>query len=128
MALRQYIFPGRNRGSIYAGTHGRGFFECQEFKTSIADMKSSRGAQIITAYPNPATEQTNLKFNTKMIEDITVTIYDVTGKSVFTKVYSALSPGEQNLVVETGGIQAGSYIVTAKGANTNAVLRLVVRH
>ncbi len=128
MALRQYIFPGRNRGSIYAGTHGRGFFECQEFKTSIADMKSSRGAQIITAYPNPATEQTNLKFNTKMIEDITVTIYDVTGKSVFTKVYSALSPGEQNLVVETGGIQAGSYIVTAKGTNTNAVLRLVVRH
>lgn len=128
LALRQYIFPGRFRGSIYAGTHGRGFFECQQFKTSIADMKTPKGAQIITAYPNPASEQTNLKFNTKTIEDITVTVYDITGKTVFTKVFSALSPGEQHLTIETGGIQAGSYIVTAKGTNTNAVLRLVVRH
>jgi hypothetical protein len=128
MALRQYIYPGRFRGSIYAGTHGRGFFECQQFKTSIADMRSSKGAQIITAYPNPANEQANLKFNTKSIEDVTVTVYDVTGKTVFTKVFSSLSAGEQNLVIETGGIQAGSYIVTAKGTNTNAVLRLVVRH
>jgi hypothetical protein len=128
MALRQYIFPGRNRGSIYAGTHGRGFFECQQFKTSIADMRTPKGAQIISAYPNPANEQTNLKFNTKTIEDVTVTVYDITGKTVFTKVYSALSAGEQHLTIETGGIQAGSYIVTAKGTNTNAVLRLVVRH
>lgn len=128
LALRQYIFPGRNSGSIYAGTHGRGFYECQQYKTSINAVKTSNGAQILSSYPNPANESTNLKFNTKIAEDITVTIYDMTGKAIFTKVYSALSPGEQNVNIETAAIQTGSYIVTAKGTQTNAVLKLVVRH
>lgn len=128
LAIRQYIFPGRNRGSIYAGTHGRGFFECQQYKTSIAGVRTSNGAQVINAYPNPANENVNLKFNVKKLEDITVSIYDVTGKAVFTKTISMVSPGEQNLPIETAGIQTGSYIVTVKGQTTNAVLKLVIRH
>ncbi|MCC6818727.1 MAG: T9SS type A sorting domain-containing protein [Bacteroidia bacterium] len=127
MALRQYIFPNRSRGQIYAGTHGRGFFECKQFTTSIYAPKSSK-SQAITAYPNPADNTVNLNFNVKHREDITITIYDLTGKVVFTKLYRDVEIGDLSINIETDAIMAGTYIVNAKGATTNAMLKLVVRH
>lgn len=128
MALRQYVFPGRSRGQIYAGTHGRGFYACQEFKTSVKSVKSVNGAQVINAYPNPANNSVSLKFNVKQTEDITVNIYDLTGKIIFTKVYKDVPSGEQIIDLETQNIAAGTYVLSAKGATTNAMVRLIVRH
>lgn len=128
MALRQYIFPGRSRGQIYAGTHGRGFYECQEFRTSIKSVNKVNGAQVINAYPNPTNNAVSLKFNVKQTEDVTIQIYDLTGKVIFTKVYRNLASGQQIIDLETQDIAAGTYVLTAKGTTTNAMVKLIVRH
>lgn len=127
MALRQYVFPNRSRGQIYAGTHGRGFFESVDFKTSIYAPRSA-SKQVITAYPNPADHNVNLSFNVKQTEDITITVFDLTGKVVLTKVLKAVEAGKQNVEINTDELVAGTYVVTAKGATTNAMLKLLVRH
>lgn len=128
MALRQYIFPGRSKGQIYAGTHGRGFFMSMDEFSSIKSVKSVNGAAIINAYPNPSNTEVTLKFDVKQSEDVTINIYDLTGKVIFTKVYSGLTQGTQNITLETLAIQSGTYILTAKGVTTNAMVRLIVRH
>ena len=42
------------------------------------------------------------------LEKITVEIYDIAGRMMFTKLIS-LSAGEQNIQVDMSGLQKGSY-------------------
>lgn len=130
LALRQYTFPGREgrSGSIYAGTHGRGFYECQEYRTGI-DMVKTNGtkASTLVAYPNPTSNGTTLKLNLKQNEAVTIRIYDLSGKVVFTKVFTDLQAGQQEIALETSSLSAGTYIVSAKGSSVNGVVKLIVR-
>jgi hypothetical protein len=129
-ALRQYIFPARSRGAIYAGTHGRGFFECLEYKTNINTLQSDlNGGKNFKLYPNPAAEQTNLTYNNiSGIESATFTVFDLTGKVVLIKS-SILVSGNNNILLETGHLKAGVYIVTGttKTGNGIGTVKLVIR-
>jgi len=130
LAIRQYNFPGRSRGSIYAGTHGRGFYECQQYKTSLNPvMAGNRDFLSLMAYPNPASEYTNIKINLEDVQDVTVRIMDLSGKIISTKVVSYLVKGENIIKLETAGIVTGTYVVTAtKGTATIGTVKLVIRH
>src|SRR5690606_32255982 len=93
LALRQYIFPGRSRGAIYAGTHGRGFFECQQYFTSIKDIRTKSKAEQIKAYPNPADNQCRIEFNLPSTQKVSVKLYDLSGKMLLNNEYSELNAG-----------------------------------
>jgi hypothetical protein len=130
LAIRQYNFPNRNRGSIYAGTHGRGIYECQQYKTSINDIFSGKGnTMTLAAYPNPANDVANVKVNMLDDGDLTLKIMDLSGKTVGAKVVRSLAKGDHTIPLETLNIQAGVYIVTANRGNTRiGTVKLVIRH
>jgi photosystem II stability/assembly factor-like uncharacterized protein len=130
LALRQYVFPNRSSGSIYAGTHGRGFYECQQYFTNINSVQNTKNSNMMKLYPNPANDEVNVSVNTNSIEDITLTIMDFTGRTVLVKVAASLNPGTNVIALETKGLQVGTYIVSGTGKNgfNYGVLKLVVRH
>jgi hypothetical protein len=81
LSIRQYTFPGRNRGSIYAGTHGRGFFECQQYFTNVNDVQNTKSSNALKLYPNPSDDVVNVSIDIKgNVEDVTVKVLDFTGK------------------------------------------------
>ena len=134
LAIRQYNFPNRNRGSIYAGTHGRGFYECQQYRTSVnTAFTKKKNEQSIEAFPNPANELSNLKLSMLEEGDLTIRIMDLAGKTVSIKDIKALIKGDHVIPVETARLQTGIYILTAdtktnRGNTRVGTLKLVVRH
>ncbi len=128
LAIRQYLFPSRNRGSIYAGTHGRGFFECQQFKTNINSVQNQSKTNMMVVYPNPAVDNFDLRFNALEAEKVTINVYDFTGRIVMTKVVVAVS-GKNDIHVSAEGLKAGTYIVSASGnkGNIYGTVKLVIR-
>lgn len=130
LAIRQYVFPNRNSGSIYAGTHGRGFYECQQYYTNINAVQNAKNSNMMKLYPNPANDVVNVSVNTSALEDITFTIMDFTGKTVMVKVAASLNPGSNVISLDTKGLQVGTYIITGTGKSgfNYGVLKLVVRH
>lgn len=129
LAIRQYVFPARNSGSIYAGTHGRGFFECQQFKTNINAVQNSKNSFTLGGYPNPADNYVNIIYNSPIVEDVTLSVVDFTGRTVLVKIVAVMS-GKNELVIETAGIKSGIYIVTGTTSTGKPIgtLKLVIRH
>ena len=129
LAIRQYVFPARNSGSIYAGTHGRGFFECQQFKTNINAVQNLKNSITLGGYPNPADNYVNIIYNSPIVENVTLSVIDFTGKTVLVRVMAVMS-GKNEMVIETAGIKSGVYIVTGTTSTGKPIgtLKLVIRH
>lgn len=130
LAIRQYYFPNRNSGSIYAGTHGRGFFECQQYKTNINAIQNDKNGSIMKVFPNPASENAFLSFDNKTgIENATIRVVDFTGKTVMEKVIAVVQ-GKNEVALELNGIKPGVYIITGtvKGGVSLGTVKLVLRH
>lgn len=130
LGIRQYYFPGRNQGSIYAGTHGRGFFECQQYKTNINAIQNTKNGTTMKVYPNPAAENANISFDNKSgVESATIRVVDFTGKTVMEKVISVIQ-GKNEVALELNGVKSGVYIVTGtlKGGTNLGTVKLIIRH
>jgi hypothetical protein len=63
-----------------------------------------------TIYPNPVHGILNVKVMAKTSEKTTIEIYDIAGRKMITKQVS-LSSGDQNISVDMGKLQNGSYIL-----------------
>jgi len=131
LSLRQFYFPFKSQGSIYAGTHGRGFFECQQYKTNLNPLTINKSFIQLEAYPNPSTEIINIKFKSDVSEIVIVNLTDLNGKIIYTSKVTAVA-GENITVIETANIKTGIYIVTInptkQGSPSRGTVKLVIRH
>jgi len=61
-------------------------------------------------YPNPATDNTNIKFSLANTSDVTITIMDMAGHTVNTINESNMAAGMQIVPVSTTNMPAGDYL------------------
>ncbi|MCX6257087.1 MAG: T9SS type A sorting domain-containing protein [Bacteroidia bacterium] len=120
--LRQQTFPNNwlhniynTHGVIYAGTHGRGIFRCEDFKgpldvPEIPEATVSKSSIIV--YPNPAVDLANVSFRLIKQSDVTINVFDLQGKLVKTEIYGSMSSGTHKLSVNVNGLSKGSYIMS----------------
>ncbi|MDP2175609.1 MAG: T9SS type A sorting domain-containing protein [Bacteroidota bacterium] len=133
LSLRQFYFPYKNQGAIYAGTHGRGFFECKQYVTNLNPISlNKKSIPSISAYPNPAQENVVLKFDSPIQETLIIKVMDLNGKIIFTQSYEVIN-GSNQFELNTSNIKSGVYIVTTEptkpSTNSNkGILKLVIRH
>lgn len=69
----------------------------------------------ITAYPSPANEVLNVRFNLPTLMASSIELFDLTGKKIATQSFSGVS-GEVS--VNTSNIAAGTYILNVVSDNT----------
>jgi photosystem II stability/assembly factor-like uncharacterized protein len=133
LSLRQFYFPFKNQGAIYAGTHGRGFFECKQYVTNLNPITNTKKNTInLSAYPNPSNQTTLLKIQSPINETIVVKVSDLNGKVVSTIQYEVIS-GSNTIELNTSSIKAGVYVVTTESAkSTNQTskgsIKLIIAH
>jgi hypothetical protein len=65
----------------------------------------------IKAYPNPFISNFNLSVTTNKNEDVSVQIYNLAGKLVYSNKFNNLFKGENTLKIQPGVTAAGEYIV-----------------
>ena len=61
-------------------------------------------------YPNPAVNNTNIKFSLTNSLDVTVQIMDISGRTFNTIKQTGLAAGEHTIPVNTTGMPAGDYL------------------
>ena len=65
-------------------------------------------------YPNPAVNNTNIKYAVKRSTDITVQITDLNGRVINTVNENGISTGEHILNINTSNLPTGNYIYTVR--------------
>ncbi len=72
------------------------------------------------SYPNPATNNTNVKFSLATGTDVTLQIMDMSGRTINTISQNKLSTGEHIIPVQTANMQPGEYLYMIKTATGDA--------
>ena len=81
----------------------------------------------LSAAPNPFQGTATVRFTTAVAQDVTVVVYDVTGRQVATLFAGAVA-ADQEVAASLDGSQlpAGVYVIRATGADVNLTQRVTV--
>jgi hypothetical protein len=83
--------------------------------------------QAVSLYPNPANEQTVLRFENATEEVLLVEVSDVVGKVIFSEQISVFA-GENQVTILTGEFPTGTYFIQLQGEETVRAVQLEVAH
>lgn len=75
-------------------------------------------------YPNPTEESFNLNFNGETEEDFVMEIYDITGKTVFSKKHTT-SEGENSFKMNISDFAKGFYEISVKSDTQQKTFKLI---
>jgi hypothetical protein len=92
--------------------------------SGIKELTNTVGLAI---YPNPAAAQTSISFNLKEEAKVSVSIVDVTGKSVYANELGAIASGAHKVNVNTDTLSNGVYMVNVTSNGSVSTQKLVVR-
>ncbi len=101
------------KGSLYTGT-------------GISPDKQARQLDYMILFPNPASDQSSLRFVLNQGGDLRVEVYDASGRLIFHRTHSGLSPAEHQLSLPVEKWQRGLYLVRARIGNQVLVKELVL--
>lgn len=92
--------------------------------TSIAEIQDENKLKV---YPNPSTDQVQLNYELNAPSTVYVSIYDVTGKMVYSEDYGTQTNGVYSQKVDVNTLDAGSYTVILTTSQGNSVRKLIIQ-
>ncbi|MDW8219375.1 MAG: S8 family serine peptidase [Bacteroidota bacterium] len=81
---------------------------------------------LVKASPNPASSEVIVHYQVLDEADVTLTLYDVAGKSVYEEHLGMLAAGEHTVRVSTQHLPRGTYVLMLHSATSKAVHTLYV--
>ncbi len=96
----------------------------QKFSVSKPDDKLLNDVQV---FPNPITDQINIKYNLSRNAIVTVKVMDVLGNDVITLISQRITSGEQNYTyLLNNKLQRGFYFIRVMAGNESVIKRISV--
>jgi hypothetical protein len=84
----------------------------QVVKSCKEDLTASALPSVnLLVYPNPAEELTTIQFSLPQSSHVRVNVYDMSGKEISVLVNNDLPAGDHSLILNTGNLAKGVYIV-----------------
>jgi len=120
-------FPGTsNLGEIYIGTHGRGIYKCSKY-VGINEIKPNAGSPLsnLHVFPNPVIDNTTVSFVLANKENVTIRIYDLSGKLVQTFKYNEMASGLHQLQINLSDLRKGTYLVQLISGNKSTSAKIL---
>jgi len=78
----------------------------------------------LSIYPNPNNGEFNIGFNPKSGNDITIQVYDIRGRAIFTNSYNATS--RFNEVIRLNNAQSGVYLLSIVDGSQKVTKKIIV--
>jgi hypothetical protein len=101
-----------------------GFIKENEQSASLNEVFATVNEAII--YPNPMREAGILSFQLPATSNLTVTMFDITGKSVANIFEGTLEAGENKLAINTTSIENGIYLIAISNGVSTETIRLAI--
>ncbi len=119
---------------IYAGTHGRGAWKTDKYKSpvtvGIAEPTKSNPSTIqesgIRVYPNPMVDKGTIEFDLGSSTDVIVSIYSIRGELVKTMNQGKLQAGNHKIALSTEELAKGTYFISVDGSGVHANTKFIV--
>ncbi|MEO8151339.1 MAG: T9SS type A sorting domain-containing protein [Bacteroidia bacterium] len=123
--------------------HTQGSYKCAVTKNGLCsktsnvikvtvNCKISDGNVVVmndfSLHPNPSNENAYLEFSLDEQKQVTVTIYDLTGRSVSEIAGQYYDAGDYQLTLNTSELNNGIYFVKINSGNEKQTLKLNVQH
>lgn len=121
MVRQQEVYTSRGlEQMLFIATHGRGLY-----RSSIATGIEKENIKLktvssLSVFPNPVFYQAVISVYLTSPAKVNVEVFDLTGKRVLSEEYSASHAGKNEVVINTGNLDAGIYLV-AVTTNGSAV-------
>ena len=90
------------------------------------DLNVIRDFELTPAFPNPFNSMTRFSYALPKISDVSLRVYDVSGRLVNTLVDQKQSTGQYNVVWDGTEAAAGVYLVQIEAAEFSAVQKVVL--
>jgi photosystem II stability/assembly factor-like uncharacterized protein len=115
---------------LIAGTHGRGAWEVDISSTQVGvevATPTSLNLMFDPPSPNPATRETMLRYAAKYAGEVTITVFDVTGRQVSQPVRAPVGDGIIRQVPWlTDDVPSGVYFAVLKAGSEQLSRKIVV--
>ena len=79
------------------------------------------------AYPNPFSDQATIQFKLNKASDVSIAIYDITGKSVRRIEAGNYLAGEHTFNVQKGDLKSGIYILRMNTGDNAGFTKISVK-
>lgn len=84
------------------------------FNISLAVNDIDQMLNDVVLYPNPAVDFVEILFSTKSNEQVSIKVYDMSGKQILNKEIGQMPSGEQKLHLDLNGLNTGMYFYELK--------------
>lgn len=119
-------------GAIYFATYGRGIYVD---KTYVKDFENEIGINSPVAenindvriYPNPAASYTNIELEIANTTNVSIRVFDMSGKLVYTKSLDNLTEGVYTETINCQNMQKGVYLINVLTESQMMTSKLVVK-
>ncbi|MBN1448139.1 MAG: T9SS type A sorting domain-containing protein, partial [Bacteroidetes bacterium] len=96
--------------------------------TSVSRMDAPLPVRALQVYPNPARDQSTLRFSVQNDATVQLRLYDLSGRVVYSAERSMLIPGEYDAVIPTASLAPGMYrLIVSTGDATASTNLSVIR-
>ncbi|MCB2203217.1 T9SS type A sorting domain-containing protein [bacterium] len=112
---------------LIAGTHGRGMW-ITDITLDASEVNTPVDFAVTQNYPNPftATDGTTITFSLQQNSDISVRLYDATGRMLQTVAEGSYAPGSHRLRVATSQLRPGVYFYTITNGSEKLTRKMMV--
>jgi plastocyanin len=126
---QSYSYTFSNTGNfpyhcaIHTSMHDTIFVSPQ---TGIDDQPTPSKFELSQNYPNPFNAATTIKYNLPQAFDVTVTIFDITGRKVETLVSGFQDAGEHEVIWNASNASSGVYFYNVTAGQFSEMKRCVL--
>ncbi len=94
--------------------------------TSAFDLQLNEPVSLGQNYPNPVTGKTIIEFSIDEACEISLTIFDITGKTVATPIQRFVESGRHSVELQAAQFQNGIYFYRLDAGNFNSIKKMIV--
>ena len=93
---------------------------CSEQALSVTDFELSD----LRVYPNPNNGSFNVGFSPKSGQDISIEVYDIRGRAIYSKTYGSVSRFDE--VIQLNDADSGVYLLSIADGSQKVTKKIVV--
>ncbi|WP_178986472.1 zinc-dependent metalloprotease [Winogradskyella helgolandensis] len=117
-----YIFDSTVNGTV-SSINSVTIEVCENSVEAVLSVQDNELDQL-SIYPNPNNGEFNIHFNPKSGEDISVAVYDIRGRSIYTKNYNNVSRFDET--IQLNNAQSGVYLLTIMDGSQKVTKKIIV--